>query len=139
MYCLLTRRHKKIVQRQSDPPDRERKLKWNCCQEAVTFTATKDWFVTGLFISLDVRILKKYKAYKKYKPFPKSTKYKTNESIWFSSDLHDFTTVHLHQLTEVLLQEAGVGAPLQQAEQVDWNKQIDNMYEQNPLFLSNNQ
>ena len=31
------------------------------------------------------------------------------------SDLDDLATFHLHQLAKVLLQEAGVGAPLQQA------------------------
>lgn len=34
------------------------------------------------------------------------------------SDLDNLATFHLHQLAEVLLEEAGVGAPLQQAEQV---------------------
>lgn len=38
------------------------------------------------------------------------------------TDLDDLTAIHLHQLTEVLLEEAGVGAPLQQAKQVDCKK-----------------
>lgn len=34
------------------------------------------------------------------------------------SDLDNFATFHLHELAKVLLEEAGVGAPLQQAEEV---------------------
>lgn len=40
--------------------------------------------------------------------------------IFTPSDLDDLATFHFHQLTEVLLQEAGVGAPLQQAKKVHW-------------------
>lgn len=36
------------------------------------------------------------------------------------SHLDHLASFYLHQLTEVLLQQAGVGAPLQQAQQIHW-------------------
>lgn len=41
--------------------------------------------------------------------------------LW-SSDLDDLAAFHLHQMSQVLLQKAGVGAPLEQAQQVHWEK-----------------
>lgn len=41
-------------------------------------------------------------------------------TLW--SHLDHLATFHLHQLTEVLLQQAGVGAPLQQAQQIHWEE-----------------
>lgn len=38
------------------------------------------------------------------------------------SHLDHLASFHLHQLTEVLLQQAGVGAPLQQAQQIHWEE-----------------
>lgn len=43
------------------------------------------------------------------------------------SHLDHLATFHLHQLTEVLLQEAGVRAPLQQAQQIHWEEKEKNV------------
>lgn len=38
------------------------------------------------------------------------------------ADLDNLAALHLHQLAQVLLQEAGVGAPLQQAKKVHYEE-----------------
>lgn len=38
------------------------------------------------------------------------------------TDLDDLAALHLHQLAKVLLQEAGVGAPLEEAKEVHWEE-----------------
>lgn len=54
------------------------------------------------------------------------------------SHLDHLATFHLHQLTEVLLQQAGVGAPLQQAQQIHWEEKernVDMLKQKRQLLL----